>query len=104
MSEYNEKLNLRKEKRLPLVITLRVSGKSNRGLDVEGNVRTVNVSKSGICFQSETALPIQAGDSLTGTFFGLNFKTSFKMDVKWHHGNKYGGYIGNSVEKWFIAF
>jgi hypothetical protein len=100
----NERINLRKEKRIPLQITLQLKGETSLGFHIEVSVKSINVSKSGICFQSETDLPLRQGDIFEGTLTCARFKTPVRIEIKWKSGRYYGGFLGDSTEKWFVSF
>jgi hypothetical protein len=100
----NDRVNLRKEKRIPLQITLQLKGETSLGFPLDVSVKTVNVSKSGICFQAETDLPLRAGDVFEGTMTCTRFKTPIRIEIKWKSGRHYGGFLGDSTEKWFVSF
>jgi len=102
--DISDESNRRKEKRVPLQVQLILEGVTNDGVALRTPVMTLNVSKSGVCFQTEDVLPIKTGDIIQGTLVNDNFKTSFKMRIVWKYGNRLGGFIGDSRERWFVPF
>jgi|GEM_PF-1032980 len=105
VSDYaNDRINLRKEKRIPLQIQLQLKGTTSLGFAVDATVTSVNVSKSGLCFRTETDLPLRMGDSFEGTLTCPRFTTPIRLEIKWQSGNRYGAFLGDSAEKWFVSF
>lgn len=94
--------NLRKEKRVPIRLKLQLRAEDGRGRAISANITTVNVSKSGICFQSELPLPLQAGDSLQGRLESPQFKTDIHLRVMWINGNLLGGHLETTPANWPI--
>ncbi|HQF88608.1 MAG TPA: PilZ domain-containing protein [Acidobacteriota bacterium] len=94
--------NLRKEKRVPIRLKLHLRAEDSRGRAISANITTVNVSKSGICFQSELPLPLQAGDSLKGELESPQFKTDFHLRVMWINGTLLGGRLESAPANWPI--
>ncbi|MBN2433320.1 MAG: PilZ domain-containing protein [Acidobacteria bacterium] len=100
----SDRINLRKEKRIPLQVQLQLKGSTSLGFTMDVAVFTVNVSKSGICFRTETDLPLRPGDTFEGTLTCSRFATPVYLEIKWQSGKRYGGYLGDSTEKWFVSF
>jgi len=94
--------NLRQEKRIPIRLKLRLLAQDSHGRDISANITTVNVSKSGICFQSELPLLLQAGDSLQGRLESPQFKTDIHLRVMWTNGTLIGGRLEATPVNWLV--
>ncbi len=94
--------NLRKEKRVPIRLKLHLQAEDGHGRAISANIITVNVSRSGICFQSELPLPLQVGDSLRGRLESQQFKTDIHLRVMWINGNLLGGHLESTPASWPI--
>ncbi len=94
--------NLRKEKRIALKVYLEAKGRSHNGFEINTQIHTENVSKSGMCFVCTTPIPLRSGDVLELELSNQNFKTKVKFKVAWKNGNKFGGYFLLKPEPWFL--
>ncbi len=94
--------NLRKEKRIALKVYLKAKGRSHSGFQIDTQIHTENVSKSGMCFVCNSPIPIKNGDVLELELSNQSFKTRVKFKIVWKNGNKFGGYFLLKPEPWFL--
>lgn len=94
--------NLRKEKRIPIRITLKFSGRTDKGFTLNSEIVSENISKSGICFRTKSPMAVNPGDIITGILEHPQFKTDWEFIVIWKQGNLMGCKLQKIPDHWFI--
>jgi len=94
--------DLRREKRVPVRLVMRLEGVSDRGFPLNIQILTENISRSGLCFRTREALPLDPGDRIHGTLENRQVRTRLAMEVKWKADDLIGAQIHLYSEKWLI--
>jgi hypothetical protein len=94
--------NLRKEKRVPIRLKLQLNVQDSLGHAISARITTVNVSRGGICFQSEFPLPLHPGEVIRGKLESPQFKTDIHLKVAWANGCLVGASLETTPGHWLV--
>lgn len=94
--------DLRKEKRVPVRLIMRLEGFSDKGFPLNVQIVTENVSRRGLCFRTREAMPVGPGDRIRGTLTNRQIRTSLALEVKWKSDDLIGAQLQYSPDQWLI--
>lgn len=94
--------NLRKEKRIPIRLTMRLLGTTDKGVELDLEIVTENVSREGLCFRFRQEIAVQPGDRIIGSLKSPQVQTEFALEVRWRKGDMLGGRLEYLPQKWLV--
>ena len=94
--------DLRKERRVPVRLIMRLEGISDSGFPLDVQIVTENVSRSGLCFRTWEAMPVSPGDRIDGTLQNRQIQTRVALEVKWKADDLIGAQLHLFSDQWLI--
>ena len=94
--------NLRKEKRIPVRLAMRMKGTTDKGIPLDVDIMAENVSRLGFCFRALADIPVHPGDRITVRLKCPQIQTEIELEIKWRKGELMGGLLLAPPERWLV--
>ncbi len=94
--------DLRREKRVPVGLSMHLKGVDGQDLPVDFQIVTENISRSGLCFRTLGEAVVNPGDRIYGTLENRQVRTRVAMEVKWKADDRIGAQLHLYSDPWLI--